>query len=105
MEGSIFREEDTAPIVNGGSYIFKLATEGTTVEGLMLGVLRTEGIRGKPDRVEGNLYIFTRGPIPVHVVENTESFKGWELVTAPAKSAAGHINGMHKTKSRKPVTA
>jgi len=97
MQGSTFAEAETSMLVNGGSYTFE-GPNGVVIEGIVMGVTRTPtSTTGRPDRVEGNMYIFSRGNIPIHVVESTESFQGWTLIAAPAKSAANHWNGVHKT--------
>lgn len=86
--GSLFNKQTTAPIVNGGSYT-RTAQDGTVVEGLMAGVNRYKDKQGR-EMVDGQLYTFNRGNIPQQVREGTESFAGWELVTAPSKSAADY---------------
>lgn len=95
--GSKFNKCETAPIVNGGTYIYTLP-DGTTEEGVVMGVRRSKGAKGEA-LVEGHIYTFARGPVPTHIVEGSESFKGWVLVAAPAKSAAEFI----KNAKPKPV--
>jgi len=101
MQGSIYNKADTEPIINGATYVWRgPGSEGErTVEGIILGVTR-HTVKGKPDRVEANLYTFERGPLPWHVVEGTESFANWELVASPSKSAADHARGK-TTRTRK----
>ena len=99
VAGNIYTKAPTDPLVNGGTYTCP-GRNGELVEGIILGVTRGKDARGLP-LVEGNLYTFKGGPIPLHVVEGTTSFVGWTLVAAPAKSAAEFLKTAHtKTKTK-----
>lgn len=92
MNGGLFFDDaDTSPILEGATY------ERTNDDGLV----ETGSIMGtKPDetsgRMRGWLYSFSRGPVPLLVVEGTESFVGWVLVAAPSKQSAKILAGLHK---------
>ncbi len=80
------RKFATAPIVEGGTYRKEVRkdSEGEAVyeTGSMQGtIVTTDGIK------RGRLYTFTQGKNPLTVTEGRENFAGWELVSAPSKSA------------------
>lgn len=81
------RPADTSPLINGGSYVNKFTGE----EGVINGVT----IEATSGNKMGRLYTYRGGSNPINVIENTESFSHWELVSAPTKKAAEVLNGLH----------
>lgn len=81
------RPADTSPLVNGGCYVNKFTGEEGQISGVT--VEATTGNR------MGRMYTYRGGSNPINVIENTESFSHWELVSAPTKKAADVLKGLH----------